>query len=87
MAGRNNTTQSERTKKLIRSTQLLKRIQDNALADEEFMTPSQVQCAKICIGKVVPDLKAIEVETINPTPIQVQIVKFGDTDTLESSGD
>ena len=34
---------------------------------------------------ITPKLKAIEVQTVNPTPVQVQIVKFSDTDTLESS--
>jgi len=34
---------------------------------------------------VTPQLKAVEVETVNHEPIQVQLVQFSDTNTVQSS--
>jgi len=36
------------------------------------MTPSQVQAAKIVIGKVIPDLKAVEHSGDQQKPIKVE---------------
>lgn len=35
---------------------------------------------------VTPKLKAVEIDLTNHSPVQVQIVRFGDKDTIESSG-
>ena len=49
----------DKTKERIRASQLLNRLNDFANGKCE-MSAAQVQAAKIVIGKVVPDLKAIE---------------------------
>ena len=60
MAARTNkTTHAEKTKGLIRASQLLNRLYSHA-NDEIEMTSSQINAAKIVIGKYIPDLKAIE---------------------------
>lgn len=60
MAARTNKiTHDDKTKDLIRASQLLNRLNKHANAEVD-MTPTQVQAAKIVIGKVIPDLKAME---------------------------
>jgi len=60
MAARTNTPQhAEKTKRLIRASQLLNRLTEHANGEVE-MTQSQVNAAKIVIGKEIPDLKAME---------------------------
>ena len=50
---------AEKTKDLIRASQILNRL-NSFINGECEMTPAQVQAAKIVIGKAIPDLKAIE---------------------------
>lgn len=55
----NKPNHDEKTKRLIRASQLLNRL--NSFANGEIeMTPAQVQAAKVVIGKEIPDLKAVE---------------------------
>jgi hypothetical protein len=46
----------DRARDAIRLTKLVKRLCDNALADEEFMTANQIRCAEILIRKKLPDM-------------------------------
>lgn len=60
MAARTNKpNHEEKTKALIRASQLLNRLTEHANGNIE-MTQSQVNAARIVIGKAIPDLKAIE---------------------------
>ena len=54
------TRQKENTKKHIQVSMILKRLVKHTLGDEEIMTASQVNAAKILLGKVLPDMKAME---------------------------
>jgi hypothetical protein len=50
---------ADKTKDLIRASQLLNRL--NSFVNGECeLSPAQVQAARIVIGKVIPDLKAME---------------------------
>ncbi len=60
MAGRNNTTHIQRARDKIAASQLINRLLDNALAEEEFLTAGQIKSAEILIRKVIPDLKQVE---------------------------
>ena len=53
-------THDEKTKELIAASQLLNRLIKHANAEIE-MTATQIQAAKIVIGKRIPDLKAVEI--------------------------
>jgi len=75
MAGRNNTSHNQAARDKIRTSQLINRLQDNALTDEPFLTKEQVRCAEILIRKTVADLKQIEV-TGNSEPLKIEVVKF-----------
>jgi hypothetical protein len=55
----NKPLHEEKTKALIRASQLLNRLTLHANGEVE-MTPTQVQAARIVIGKAIPDMKAIE---------------------------
>ena len=44
----------------IKASQLMNRLTDNALADEEIMTAGQIRSAEILLRKVIPDLKQTE---------------------------
>jgi len=55
----NKPLHDDKTKRLIRASQLLNRLTEHAKGEVE-MTASQVQAARIVIGKVIPDLKAVE---------------------------
>jgi hypothetical protein len=63
----------------IRGTLLLNRLQDNALADEEFMTANQIASARIVLAKWLPDLANVQVSGDADQPLAVQIaVKFAE---------
>jgi hypothetical protein len=51
---------TEAVKERIRTTQLLNRLRDNALAEKEFMTSGQIRSAEILLRKVIPDLAAVQ---------------------------
>lgn len=69
MAARTNTPlHEEKTKALIRASQLLNRLTEHANGKVE-MTQSQVNAAKVVIGKAIPDLKAIEVSGNAEAPL------------------
>lgn len=60
MAARTNKTKhDEKTKGLIRASQLLNRLTKHANG-KIAMTATEIQAAKIVIGKYIPDLKAVE---------------------------
>lgn len=60
MAARTNKPlHDDKTKRLIRASQLLNRL--NSFANGEIeMTQAQVNAARVVIAKEIPDLKAIE---------------------------
>lgn len=71
MAARiNKTTHDDKTKRLISASQLLNRLISHANGEIE-MTASQVNAAKIVIGKAIPDLKAVELTGEGGGPIRL----------------
>jgi hypothetical protein len=73
MAARTNKPlHDDKTKALIRASQLLNRLNSFAQGEVE-MTAAQVQAAKIVIGKVIPDLKSVEHTGNSDKPVQVSI--------------
>lgn len=70
MAARTNKPlHADKTKRLIQASQLINRLISHANGEIE-MTASQVNAAKIVIGKAIPDLKAIEVTGEEGGPIE-----------------
>jgi hypothetical protein len=60
----------------IQGSLIINRLQDHVVGDVE-MTPSQVNAAKTLLGKVIPDLKAVEHsgDPENPMNHQHQMVE------------
>lgn len=72
MAARTNKPKhEEKTKKLIQASQLLNRLISHANGEAD-MTQSQINAAKIVIGKYIPDLKAIELSGSEENPVIVK---------------
>ena len=75
MAKRKQLYHPDEIKEKIRVSQLINRLQDNALADEEFMTAGQIQSANSILDRVLPKLKAVEHS--GPGENGEHLVKFG----------
>lgn len=67
----------DKTKRLISASQLINRLISHANGEIE-MTASQVNAAKIVIGKSIPDLKAMELTGEGGGPLVIQLVRFAD---------
>ena len=68
MATRKNLLHADKTKDLIRASQLLNRL-NSFVNGEVDLSPAQVQAAKIIIGKVIPDTRYVEHAGVNGEPI------------------
>lgn len=60
MAPRKQLWHPDEVKKKIQASQLINRLTAHALSDSPIMDASQVTAAVKLLGKVVPDLKAVE---------------------------
>jgi hypothetical protein len=60
MAKRKQLFHPDEVKKKIQTSQLINRLQDNAFADEEFLSTGQISSINSLLDRVVPKLKAIE---------------------------
>jgi len=71
MAARTNKVKhDEKTKKLIQASQLINRLISHANGDVD-LTQSQINAAKIVIGKYIPDLKSIELTGSETNPVKI----------------
>ena len=61
---------SERDKQRIRASQLLNRL-DAFVNGKVKLSAAQVQAARVVIGKVIPDLKSVEVTGDLEKPLEV----------------
>jgi hypothetical protein len=59
MAVRKNLNQTQRTRDKIRASQLVTALENHVLEGKE-MSATQIQAAKILLGKVIPDVKQVE---------------------------
>lgn len=71
MASRKQLYHPEEIKEKIKTSQLINRLQDNGLADKEFLTPGQVASINSLLDRVVPRLKNVEVSGDPENPINV----------------
>jgi hypothetical protein len=61
MAKRKQLFHPDEVKEKIRVSQLINRLQDNALSDQEFLTQGQIASINSLLDRVVPKLKATEI--------------------------
>lgn len=62
MAKRKQLFHPDEVKKKIQVSQLINRLQANALSDEEFLTPGQISSINSLLDRSVPKLKSVEVK-------------------------
>lgn len=72
MAARKEPRNRDSSNKLIAATQLLNRLIKHA-NDEIEMSQTQINAAKIVIGKYIPDLKAIEISGDQNKPVRFAV--------------
>lgn len=61
MATRKQLFHPDEVKQKIKTSQLINRLQDNALSEDgDILTRGQIDSIKVLLAKTVPDLKAIE---------------------------
>lgn len=79
MAARINKIQHDyKTKRLIGASQLLNRLIAHANGEVE-MSQSQVNAARIVIGKSIPDMRSVEMTGESGGPLVVEVLRFADT--------
>lgn len=71
MAARKQLWHPDEVKEKIRMSQLVNRLQDNALADEEFLTTGQINSINSLLDRVLPRLKAVELTGADGGPVEV----------------
>ena len=78
MAARiNKPLHDDKTKDLIRARQLLNRLSSFANGKIE-LNSAQVKAAQVVIGKVIPDMKAMEISGNGGGPLVVEITRFSE---------
>ena len=76
-------TPKQRMIERIQATKIMKRVSDCALGKDE-MTSTELQAAKICMAKVLPDLKAMDMKvegTVKIDKIKREIIDPEPTDS------
>ncbi|XHB99365.1 hypothetical protein ABWH97_13960 [Nitratireductor sp. ac15] len=74
MAARKQLWHPDEVRRKIQASQLINRLTENALSDEEIMTPSQVNSAKILLAKAIPDISSVQLSGDPENPIQHKVV-------------
>lgn len=87
MAKRKQLWHPDVVRQKIQASQLINRLTQNALSESgEIMTPSQVQSAKILLGKAIPDLSSQQLTGDADNPVAIAevrrtIVRAGNSDS------
>lgn len=71
MAARKQLFHPDEVKQKIRTSQLINRLQENALSKNETLTRGQIDSIKTLLAKTVPDLKAVELTGADGGPVAV----------------
>ena len=76
MAARINLRQDEQCRAAIQTTQLVKRLQENALGDLE-LTAQQQKSIEILLRKTLPDLQSITISGDAENPVALTVAAAG----------
>lgn len=60
MAARSNLEHIQKTRDRIQTSMIVERLQNHIVAEEDIMSTSQVNAAKILLNKTIPDVKQVE---------------------------
>ena len=83
MAARKRLSHDDKTKRLIQASQLINRLNDHALCQNDVkMDKTQISAANILLRKVLPDLAVTQLVGDHNNPIQhrlkIEFVKAGE---------
>jgi len=70
MAARKQRWHPDEVRKRIQASQLINRLQANAVSPEPLMDASQVQSARILLNKVLPDLSSTTIAGDEKNPVK-----------------
>ncbi len=70
MAARKQRWHPEEVRKRIQASQLINRLNTHALSDKPVMESTQIQAARILLGKVLPDLATTTIQGDADKPIE-----------------
>jgi hypothetical protein len=65
----------------IQLTKIMARVQDGFFGNVE-LTPEQINCAKLILSKVVPDLARTETKNEHTGNVGVAVINLGDDPTM-----
>jgi hypothetical protein len=71
MATRKQLFHPDEVKQKIKTSQLINRLQQNALSKKETLTRGQIDSIKSLLAKTVPDLRAVELTGEGGGPVAV----------------
>ncbi|WP_068305833.1 hypothetical protein [Pararhodobacter sp. CCB-MM2] len=78
MAKRKHLFHPDEVKQKIQTSQLINRLQKNALSDEEIMTPGQIASANALLDRVIPKLKAVDQNGDSKDVLELRITIGGE---------
>lgn len=78
MAARKQLWHPDEVRQKIQASQLINRLTDHALADAPIMDASQVNAAKILLGKAIPDLQSTTISGDPNAPIGIAVMEATD---------
>lgn len=70
MAKRKQLWHPDEVRRKIQASQLINRLQNNALAEKPVMDAGQIQCANILLRKSIPDLTSTVIEGNPDRPLE-----------------
>jgi hypothetical protein len=76
MAARKQLWHPDEVRQKIQTSQLINRLTEHALSKKPIMDASQVNAAVRLVGKVIPDLKAVEHSGDPDRPVRVTSVRL-----------
>ena len=80
MAARKDNHHTQTVRDRIQTTQLLTRLQNNALGKlKKQMTTGQIQSTRIVLAKAVPDLKQTELTGQEGGPLTIKVINYAGT--------
>lgn len=78
MATRKQLWHPDEVRAKIQASQLINRLTEHALSNLPIMDASQVNAAKILLGKAIPDLSAVQLTGKDEGPLEIKDVTDGD---------
>lgn len=74
MAARLRAKHQDEVRTKIQASQLINRLQEQALGDSDILTPNQIKAIEILLKKSLPDLSAVEYSGDKDNPLEHKVI-------------